>query len=384
MACVIKIYDDRGRLAKAGETSYCYDKKGALSERCDSRGISKFFYGADTMLDKAVLPSGVEIRYEYDRANPTGPARRFRNGILVTELGWHDPVRLAFYRNYANMVEYSFGYASSGQLQKIGLKPIKGEPPSARKGMVNAALPSNYFGEMAANERKLRLHAFLSNHASPLELFCGLDQVGTLRTLTFKNGQLAKEIWQDSFGVQYYDSFPDLFIPVGFAGGLADPGTGLVRFGYRDYDPQVGRFTAKDPLGDTGGDHDLWDYCVDDPVSMVDPEGLLQKTVLSWTARLLAKQTGKRLAALFDDKYLNPDEEMVSVRNKINDLESKSSSRKITDGEQIILDEAREREIELFEDYGDMYTKHDKGGFYRRYFPDDDYAWRKLKEVKGR
>ncbi len=50
--------------------------------------------------------------------------------------------------------------------------------------------------------------------------------------------------------------------------------TGLVRFGYRDYDPRVGRFTSPDPLGDTGGDHDVYDYCVDDPVSLVDPEGL--------------------------------------------------------------------------------------------------------------
>ncbi|SBV99020.1 hypothetical protein KL86DPRO_11493 [uncultured delta proteobacterium] len=55
---------------------------------------------------------------------------------------------------------------------------------------------------------------------------------------------------------------------------LVDRDTGLVRFGLRDYDPVVGRFTSPDPLGDTGGDHDVYDYCVDDPVSLVDPAGL--------------------------------------------------------------------------------------------------------------
>ena len=54
-----------------------------------------------------------------------------------------------------------------------------------------------------------------------------------------------------------------------------DKDTGLVRFGYRDYDPAVGRFTCPDPLGDTGGDHDLYDYCVDDPVNSYDPTGLI-------------------------------------------------------------------------------------------------------------
>lgn len=50
------------------------------------------------------------------------------------------------------------------------------------------------------------------------------------------------------------------FQPFGFAGGLYDPDTGLVRFGVRDYDPAVGRWTAKDPIGFGGGDANLYAY----------------------------------------------------------------------------------------------------------------------------
>ena len=56
-----------------------------------------------------------------------------------------------------------------------------------------------------------------------------------------------------------------------------DPDTGFVRFGWRDYDPAVGRFTAPDPARDMRGDGDLYDYCMDDPVSRVDPTGLWSK-----------------------------------------------------------------------------------------------------------
>jgi len=49
----------------------------------------------------------------------------------------------------------------------------------------------------------------------------------------------------DEWGRAVLDTNPG-FQPFGFAGGLHDRDTGLVRFGARDYDPETGRWTAKD------------------------------------------------------------------------------------------------------------------------------------------
>ena len=64
------------------------------------------------------------------------------------------------------------------------------------------------------------------------------------------------------------------FQPFGFAGGLYDPQTGLTRFGARDYDPETGRWTSKDPIGFGGGDTNLYGYVLAAPQSLVDPAGL--------------------------------------------------------------------------------------------------------------
>jgi RHS repeat-associated protein len=111
----------------------------------------------------------------------------------------------------------------------------------------------------------------------------GYDQVGSLKAVAAMDGEnegrVVKVMDYDAFGNILADSNPALFIPLSFAGGLRDRFTGLVRFCHRDYDPTVGRFTAPDPLGDTGGDHDLYDYCVDEPVGRIDPEGLEEQEV---------------------------------------------------------------------------------------------------------
>ncbi|KKO43999.1 hypothetical protein VT06_17335, partial [Arsukibacterium sp. MJ3] len=69
------------------------------------------------------------------------------------------------------------------------------------------------------------------------------DHLGSPRVISAANGALVKTISYDSYGNVISDSNPEFAIPFGFAGGLYDADTKLVRFGYRDYDPQTGRWT---------------------------------------------------------------------------------------------------------------------------------------------
>ncbi len=100
------------------------------------------------------------------------------------------------------------------------------------------------------------------------------DQVGSLKAVVDSSGLVVKRIDYDSFGNIILDTDPTLRIPIGFAGGLCDSDTGLVHFGVRDYNPAIGRWTAKDPIDFAGGSVNLYEYVLDDPVNWVDPWGL--------------------------------------------------------------------------------------------------------------
>jgi RHS repeat-associated protein len=104
--------------------------------------------------------------------------------------------------------------------------------------------------------------------------YLAYDQVGSIRLVTDSGGNIVKRIDYDSFGNILTDSNENFTIPFGFAGGLHDRDTGLVRFGYRDFLPEIGKWTAKDPILFAGGDSNLYVYVANDPVNWVDPEGL--------------------------------------------------------------------------------------------------------------
>jgi RHS repeat-associated protein len=104
--------------------------------------------------------------------------------------------------------------------------------------------------------------------------YVATDQVGSPRVVVDAAGTVVKLLAYDAFGLPTSDSAPAFELPIGFAGGLADPLTGLVHFMFRDYDPVSGRWSSRDPARFGGGDFNLYAYVHSNPVQYRDPLGL--------------------------------------------------------------------------------------------------------------
>jgi RHS repeat-associated protein len=105
--------------------------------------------------------------------------------------------------------------------------------------------------------------------------YVATDQVGTPRVVTDAAGNAIKVLDFDSYGNLISDSNPGFVLAIGFAGGLSDAATQLVHFGFRDYDPDAGRWTTRDPILFAGSQPNLYVYVANDPLRWADRTGLL-------------------------------------------------------------------------------------------------------------
>jgi len=104
--------------------------------------------------------------------------------------------------------------------------------------------------------------------------YVGSDHLGTPKVITENTGNIVRQMEYDSWGVKTSDTNPGFDLPVGFAGGIPDDATGLVRFGFRDYEPETGRWAAKDLIFFDGGQANLYVYVGNDSVNYRDLSGL--------------------------------------------------------------------------------------------------------------
>jgi RHS repeat-associated protein len=98
------------------------------------------------------------------------------------------------------------------------------------------------------------------------------DHLGSVRfVVNVATGEVAQRLDYDVFGRVTLDSNQG-FQPFGYAGGLYDSDTGLVRFRTRDYNSEIGIWTGKDSIGLLGGINQ-YTYSDNQPVIYYDPDG---------------------------------------------------------------------------------------------------------------
>ena len=221
-------YDNQDRLLRCGSTTYTYNQNGYLISKTEPIGQTAYSYNFGNII-RVDLPDGTIIAYYHD-----GKGRRIRklvNGSPIKSFFYHNDLKPVAEWDHVHQTISLFIYGTSFNV-----------PDFMWKGGVYYRIISDHLG-------------------SPRIVIKTSD------------GTIVQQMDYDEFGNVILDTNPG-FQPFGFAGGIYDPDTKLVRFGKRNYDAFVGRWTAKDPILFAGLDTNLYAYAGNDPISFSDQDGL--------------------------------------------------------------------------------------------------------------
>ena len=220
--------DAQDRLLTYGEVAYGYTAAGELAHKAVGADTTRYRYDALGNLLEVALPTGTRIEYVVDAENRR--VGRRVDGRLVQAWLWEGSLRPLAELDSTGVVATRFVY---------------GERPNVPEYMVKGG----------------RTYRLVQDHLGSVRL-----------VIDVASGEVAQRIDYDAYGHVLQDTRRG-FQPFGYAGGLYDESTSLVRFGARDYEPETGRWTAKDPISFAGGDGNLYGYVLQSPADATDPTG---------------------------------------------------------------------------------------------------------------
>jgi len=237
------VHDNQDRLLSYAGANYTYNARGDLLTRTDGAQTTQYSYDAFGNLRSMALSDGRLIGYLIDGQNRR--VGKSVNGTLV-----------------------------QGFLYRDQLEPI-------------AELAGN--GTVVARfvyADKINVPAYMIKNGRTYRYIT--DHLGSPRALVdIADGSVAQRMDFDEFGRVLLDSSPG-FQPFGFAGGIYDRDTGLVRFGARDFDSILGRWHSKDLLIISNGDPNRYSYGKNDPINSIDPSGL--SSIVRWYNKTFSKR----------------------------------------------------------------------------------------------
>jgi RHS repeat-associated protein len=222
-------YDDQDRLLTYGTYEFTYTANGELETKTNTANGDEWLFEYDTLgnLASVGLPNGDLVEYLVD-----GRGRRVgkkKNGVLLKQWIYRDALKPVAELNGSGSLVAQFVYGATANV-----------PEYMVRGGAMYRVMSDHLGSprRVVNVANSADVPFTASYTSFGEVTgTGLD-----------------------------------WMPFGFAGGVYDSDTELLRFGARDIDSRFGRWLSKDPIRFDAGPH-FYGYVENDPINHVDPFG---------------------------------------------------------------------------------------------------------------
>ncbi|EDN71249.1 Rhs family protein [Beggiatoa sp. PS] len=221
-------YDEQDRLLQYGSNTYTYTANGELLSKTSNGATTQYNYDVLGNLRSVQLPDGKQIEYVVDASGRR--VGKKVNGVLTQS--W-------LYQGSLNPIAELDGNGN------VVTRFVYGSKPHVPDYLIKDG----------------NTYRIISDHLGSPRLVIDLN-----------TGAIVQRMDYDAFGNVILDTNSG-FQPFGFAGGIYDVDTGLVRFGARDYDAETGRWTAKDPIGFFGGDSNQYGYVLNNSVNIIDMDG---------------------------------------------------------------------------------------------------------------
>ncbi len=321
--------------------AFTYDLNDNLTAMQDSQGTTSYVYDEVNRLTSSTDPNGFTVAYEYDEAGNLTGLTQF-NGTYVSR-GYDNASRLTRLEHLSSLAgsafaSYAFTLDGNGNRtgidQETPLSPSLSaltrdfEVSDAGNRIVTAGSDALIYdeegqlltkgGDTFTFDQAHRLteaatetdSLIFSYDGAAGNLLAEADTSGITRYYIHGAGLLAMVTSGGSPYCYHFDATGHTialtdagktvvnkyaYTPFGVLAGqeeaVEQPFKFVGQFGVmtenngwyymraRSYDPEMGRFISEDPLGFGGGDVNLYAYVSNDPVNLVDPEGLWSVTI---------------------------------------------------------------------------------------------------------
>jgi RHS repeat-associated protein len=261
--------DDQDRLLTYGTNTYTYAPNGETLTRTNDSNVRNFVY--DVMGNLTIVSEGsLQLRYRFDAQGRR--TQRYMNNQLTHSWLYLDQLRIAAKLKPNGDLLQQFAYGEKINVPSLIIREESGVPV---------------------------IYRVISDHLGSVRL-----------VVKASDGTVVQRMRYDEFGRVLEDTNPG-FQPFGYAGGHYDGDSGLVRFGARDYDPEIGRWLTKDPARFSSGEFNLYLYVDADPINWMDRTGRAKDSITARIEGHILRGEIDKLGGLLEGGALNPAQEAL-------------------------------------------------------------------------